>query len=236
MDFGQQPRVNHGLDPPVDARVEGLAVDGQTDLEGFEPFLRKSMAVLQGGDRLARAFQGLEGTDDAKAVVGVDSRGTGRVAVLQGGVQHAEALRRGPVFEPAADLRVGRSGIEQPELEGFDIESGPPGHHRQGPLPMQPMDARRRHGRVTGGVEGFVRFDHVDHVVGGCGLFRGRRLGRADIHLAIDLHRIGPDDFPFKPSAQIDSGRGLADAGGTADNHQAGMIGRVAHMPQINRV
>ena len=148
---------------------------------------------------------------------------------FQGGIQCAEASFFGLAFESAADLRVGRLGVEQPEFEGFEIESGAPGHYRQDPLPMQPVDARRCHGGIAGGVKGFIRLDHVDHMVGHRGLFRSGRFGRADIHPAIDLHRVGPHDFTPQMTGQADGGRGFTDAGGAADNHDAGMIGRGAH-------
>ena len=40
-----------------------------------------------------------------------------------------------------------------------------------------------------------ARIGHVDQVVGHCGPFRRRRLGGADVHPPIDLHRIAADDL-----------------------------------------
>jgi hypothetical protein len=63
--------------------------------------------------------------------------------------------------------------------------------------------------------EGFAGFDDIDEVVWDLLTALGIRLGGADIHPAIDLHRIDADDFGIKPPGQVKGQGAFADGGNT---------------------
>ena len=44
------------------------------------------------------------------------------------------------------------------------------------------------------------------------------RFCSTDIHISINLHRVGPDNLPLKVQCQIDGDSGFADAGRAADD------------------
>ncbi|SIK34017.1 Uncharacterised protein [Mycobacteroides abscessus subsp. abscessus] len=58
---------------------------------------------------------------------------------------------------------------------------------------------------------------HVEHVVNETPPLAFRHLGGADIHTAIQLHRVGIDDLPAQALGQLQRERRLAGGGGTDD-------------------
>jgi hypothetical protein len=65
--------------------------------------------------------------------------------------------------------------------------------------------------------EGFARLDYVDEVIWNFPAFFERRLGRADVHAAIDLHGVHADDLAAQPVRHFKGQRAFA-GGGDAEN------------------
>ncbi len=69
-----------------------------------------------------------------------------------------------------------------------------------------------------------IRIQEVNQMMGDKFPLCGRRLGGADIHPAVDLHRIGAEDLPLKPSREAKSQRGFSGGGGPDNGYEAGQI------------
>mgnify|MGYP000141188832 CR=1 FL=1 len=65
----------------------------------------------------------------------------------------------------------------------------------------------------VGGVEGLVGVDHVQAVVAGHGLFLSGGLAGADVHAAVDLHRVRRHDLGPEALRDRQRRRGLARGG-----------------------
>jgi hypothetical protein len=53
-------------------------------------------------------------------------------------------------------------------------------------------------------------------MMAGFGPLRQVRLGRTDIHIFVNLHGVGPDDFTIECLCQKNGKTGLSDSSGTA--------------------
>jgi hypothetical protein len=76
-----------------------------------------------------------------------------------------------------------------------------------------------------------IRVDDIDQVMRYGGPFRFGGLGCSDIHEAIDLHGISPDDLSRKIPRKGDRETGLADSRGPADHDNFRQVGIVHDSP-----
>ncbi len=65
-----------------------------------------------------------------------------------------------------------------------------------------------------------IGVDYVDQVMRGGGALGGSRLGGADVHMAVDLARVGRDDLAAERLGQRDRQGGLAGRGRADDRQQ----------------
>ena len=176
--------------------------------------------LLKAGDGLAGQPVDLQGPDDPFGVVGVDAAGRLRVDLPQGLVQAGQSLALGLGPQLGPDQLVAAGAFEEPVEQGLDVQ-GRAAHGDDGLAPAADvLDGREGLVQEQPHAERFARLDHVDQMVPDLllGLFGG--LGRADIHAAVDLHRVHADDLAVEGPGQLESQPGLARGGHAQDqNH-----------------
>ena len=205
-----QPVGPHLVDTLLDPRVQRLAVDVDTDLHGR----RVVVALLgqRGGERPAGDLHDLEGPYDAAPVAGHHLPGRLRVDLRETCVQ-----RRGPDLVELG-LQPGPHGLVGPrELELVEdrprVERRPAHQDGDDPAPVAVVDhlarplLELRDRRRLGDVE------DVHQVVPDAATLCDRQLGRADVHAAVDLHRVGVDDLTVQPLRKVQRERALAGRG-----------------------
>jgi hypothetical protein len=124
--------------------------------------------------------------------------------------------------QPPPHLRVDRRRVEQAAQQRLDVEPGAARDDRHLSRGVQREDQRPREPGEARGIEGLVRVHDIDQVVRhGRPLGRGR-LGRADVHAPVDLHRVCADHLPVQGAGYRDPDTGLADGRRSADDDDAG--------------
>src|SRR3990172_9613759 len=109
------------------------------------------------------------------------------------------AMFGGEGFEFIAQHIVGRYFWDSPTLDDSrNILAGPPDEQWQ-PRPLvDGINGVVSQTLIMGKAQIFIRVDHVYQVVGNLPALLRRRLGCANIHIAINLAAVGPDDFPIE--------------------------------------
>ena len=77
-------------------------------------------------------------------------------------------------------------------------------------------------------VAGSRTVERVEQVVRDAAALGGRQLGGADVHAAVDLHRVGVDDLAAEPLGEVEGQPGLARRGGADDGDDRGPWSRGA--------
>lgn len=72
------------------------------------------------------------------------------------------------------------------------------------------------------GVEDLVWLYYVNQVVRHAPALGQRGFGRADVEAAVDLSRVGGDDFDGRAVSQFQREAGLAGGGGSSDDEERG--------------
>ena len=170
-------------------------------------------------DRFACKNVDLHGAHDALFVRGVE---LGRPL----GVDLAQLTEQAL----AADLVIALAQLLPQRGVGRAVGKRAPGDERVDIQPRAADDDRQFCARenviyTSGGLLGVARdgvvfrgIGDVDHVVRhALHLFR-RGLGRADVHAAVDLHRVGRDDLAAEPLRKRHAERGLARGGRAGDD------------------
>jgi len=189
-----QPLLQHVPEAQVDAGVQPGAVGGEQGefRPGRVPLPPhwRGLPVQQRGHAAAAAQAKFQGTLDALAVVGVESRRGLRVEPRQFRVQGRPAQAPSALLQFGAQGGIGRRQFVQAALQGVEIQHG--AAHQQG---HAAGGGDLRHGlfRVapeTPGRVGLGRFDQIDEPVRRARQ-RGRvRLGGADVHAPVHQGRI----------------------------------------------
>ncbi len=102
-------------------------------------------------------------------------------------------------------------------------------------LLLQLKDLCTRPGSISGGIKGFIGLHEIHHMVRDTLPLFGSGLGRADIHIFIDLHGIRPDDLPPKVLRQSDGNGCLTDTGRTANYDYFGLCSYGFHNFRLAR-
>lgn len=224
---------HHPVHPPVDALVEHRSRPGQTELQGMEVLFPKPMALVKDRQGFAGHFEHLQRPDDPIGIVGMDSCGSGAVNRPQAPDHALRPLRFGLLLQSPANRRIRRPLCEKAVNQRLDVKTGPSHDKNGAPARNRPANRAAGHRCIGGSVEILVRINNVDHVVGSLSLLRRRRLSRADIHTAIDLHGIGPDNLAVELTGQVDGQAGLAGAGGTDNKNDPGQVGGLPAIPGL---
>src|SRR5208283_1111090 len=114
----------------------------------------------------------------------------------------------------------GRSG-EDPVAQDAQVESAATDYQHGPSAGGHFRDRRFSESREFSDVERVIRRADIDQMMRYASLLGGGRLGGADIHPAIDLPRVGVDDFRAQSFGDGDCERGLAGASGTDNKTDA---------------
>ena len=197
------------------------------------------MPVRQGLAGLVPDFQRAA---DALAVVGGEALRGGGIDLAQASVERRPAVAQRFLFDLGADGGIGGRHVVQALEQGLEVEHGAADQQGQ---------VATRLDRLHGGAGvlheaccavALQGIDQVDQVVRGYGQFFRRRLGGADVHLAVDQGGIDTDDFHRQlPVLVCVLGQrqrcgGLATGGGAGNRQIAGEAG-IGHgqRPRRNR-
>ena len=149
-----------------------------------------------------------------RSVVGVQPGGAGRIDLRQPGVQGGAAEALGLFGQALPQVGVGGRAVEQAVQQRLEVERraadeqrracrGPRSRGTHSAAPLQPPGHARRLPRV----------EHVDQVVRHPAALVGVRLGRADVHAAIQRHRVHRHDLRAEALGQLDAEGRFARAG-----------------------
>src|SRR5690606_28407720 len=172
-----------------------------------------------GRERLAGDLDDLQRANYAASVARQDRLRRSRVELPQLFVQlarpHRVQLRlvlgphlrvgagEGELVDHRLDVQSGSAGQDGRPAAGQDLLDGPPG------LPL-----------VSGYRSGFPDVQHVEQVVRHSAALLLAQLRRADVHPAVQLHRVRVDDFPTDGQSQFHGEVRLPSGGGSDDYHQ----------------
>ena len=186
---------DHLVEAPVDRLVQPLALHREADRQRLVLARGKAMALLMGAYRLARQPKDLERAHDTIKVAMADALGRGRVDFGQARVQIFDPVLGGERLQFAAYLgRGGRPG-EDSAAQHAQIKAAAADDHHVAAARGDLRDRRARELQELRHVERLVDRADVQQMMRHAAAIRGVRLGRADIHPAIDLARVGVDDF-----------------------------------------
>jgi hypothetical protein len=199
----------------------------------FEETIRQLGALGGRGDQRAHrpAGQGmnLQRTLNALRIVGVDPSRRLRVQALQSRVHRGPADDGGLVGQGLAEQRIRARQSGQALLQRLEIEHGAADQERD---PALRADLRhRREGIITKARRrvGLGGIQDIDQAMRRTGQHIGGRLGRSDVHAAIDHRRIDTDDLARQTLHQLDSQIRLAGRGRTHQQDGEGALpGHVA--------
>ena len=108
-----------------------------------------------------------------------------------------------------------------------DVQPGPSDEQRDDARGAQPVDLRPRPLPVLGHGRRFAHVPQVEQVVRHPAPFGGVGLGRADVHAAVELHRVGVDHLAAEPARQLHGERGLAGGGRPDHGHDRRRLGHL---------
>ena len=106
-------------------------------------------------------------------------------------------------FQLTAQLRIRPRPVEQPAQEAADVEPCAAADNRAS---AAGLDINQRIARTVTpgcGIERLVRLGHVDHVVTDLRQQRRLGLGCADVHVPINLTRVGADNLGIEPPRNL---------------------------------
>ncbi len=146
----------------------------------------------------------LQGPLDTFEIVGVNPFGGLRIDSGQLGVQRRRTFEFCAFAQLRAERLVGGRTFKEPvhqahqvERRAGDDESALAARLNIGDGPIGEFDVARN-------AERFARLGDVDQMMRDGGALRGRGLGRADVHAAIDLHRIDAENLGAESWGQLD--------------------------------
>ena len=194
-----------------------------------------AVLVLELAQRPAGRRDDLQGADHPPAVVGMEPHGGHRVERRQPCMQGRVTLAVGLVLERSTERGVGPRSGEQTPKQRLEVERGPPDKKGTLAARLDLGDCRQGPVSVLGDAGRFPGVEHVDQVMRNSSTLRQRRLGGADVHPAVERHRIEGDDLGPEPARQRNANRRLAYRGRACQVNRSmqWMIEHVVHHPGI---
>ena len=192
VDLAEQPGRPHPLDAGVEASDEQLARRRKADDERRMPQprrLRQRCPVTEPGELVD-----LQRSHDATAVRRVDLRRGHRIYGFEPGVERTGPLVLELCFEPRAQFAIPRGEAEVVH-NARDIEAGAADQDRDRVALLNGLDRSARVplvGRDTGLVS---HLENVEQVMRDAAPISLRHFRRADVHAAVQLHRIRVHDL-----------------------------------------
>ena len=155
--------------------------------------------------RLARDPVNLQSANDALGIVEIYALGGYRVNLRQFLIKFRQTLRLCPLMQLGPYLFIASRPLEKAVQQRLYIQSRPADRDNLFPPPLYllhrtqgPLAKRPRTKRIT-------RLYNIDKMILDTPVCLLRRLGRTDIHPAIDLHRVNADYFSIQTFRQIKS-------------------------------
>ena len=181
--------------------------------------------------RAAGELPNLERTLDPLRIIGFQAlRGDG-VDLRQLRMQRRPAVRCGLGVDRGPHLRVAFGQRIEPVEQGLHIQHRA-AHQQRGTAARVDLgdQARGVGGEARGGVR-VGRFDDVDQVVRHTRALGRARLGRADVHAAIDLRRVDAHDLQRHPFGERHRQRALAAGRRPSQHHRTRRLAHACAAP-----
>ena len=191
---------------------------------------------LELAQRPARRRDHLQGADHPPAVVGYGAarRSPGRAPPAG---RAAPRRPRGRPPPPAPDASAGSAPgpANSPRKQRLEVERGPADEQHALAPRLDLGDRLPGPAPVLGDAGRFPGVEHVDQVMRNSPPLRQRRLGGADVHPAVERHRVERDDLGPEPARQRHADRRLARRGraGQVNRAMQRIIEHVVHHPGI---
>ncbi len=146
------------------------------------------------GERLAGELDDLQGPHDPPTVGGQDRRPGGGVHPGQLGMERGHPHLGQPSFPPGPHGRVG--GRKRPFVQQrLDVEHRPAHDHRDRATGRDGLDIVRGVLLIAGHRGGLGDLQDIELVVRDTAPLGDGQLRGADVHAAVELHRVGVHDF-----------------------------------------
>lgn len=126
-------------------------------------------------------------------------------------------LSGGLLFDPVAEFPVGGGPDEHAAKNGTEVQSGPTGKERNLAAGVDIGSGLAGEFDVVGDVASLVRVKDIDEVVRDAAAFIGGGFGGADVHAAIERHRVERKDFGVDAAGEFDGEGRLSDGGGSGN-------------------
>ena len=147
----------------------------------------------------------------------MDARGGCGVEAGEDAMEPARGLALGAAGEAVAERLLAGGAIKEAHGECAKVEAGAAGDDGQLVAGGDGCEGSAGQAGVVAGGEGGAGIADVDEVVGELGLLSRGGLGGAEVHPAIDGHRVATDDFALEELAEGEREGGFPAAGGAHD-------------------
>ena len=201
----------HIINSAVDHLVQALSPGGQAYDEGVKAW--RGFALNPGRGTVGRLVD-LQGPDDTAEISGVHSAGRDRIDALQLTVECLNSFCRCPLLHPASEFGVGRDLRDVPALKDCPyVETAATDEYWQLASLHNVLDGSASQRLIESKAEILIGIKDIDKMVRcGSALLRSG-LGRADIHVPIDLAAVGIDELGIESPCQKKAQLALAYAG-----------------------
>jgi glutathione S-transferase len=159
--------------------------------------------------RLASQAKHFQGAKDTTEISSIDHSIRGRVSLGQ----FLQQFWQWNLFQLSPQRCIRGRRVSQAFEKGPEIKARSTAQHRHAAARLNLADRLMREPRESRGIERIRHLDHVDQMVRHSPSLRDARFSRADVHPAIDLHRINRHNFSADPFRQSQGYSGLAQGG-----------------------
>ena len=180
------------------------------------------MLVLPLTDFSAGALVNFQRASDSLPIMRMNSQCRSWIDPLETVVKRVYAMFVYFRFKGFSDLRISPGPNKQPLGEGFDVEPGTAANNyvlaASGYVAYALGSQISKHRRI----ELLVGINDIDEMMRDLLSLFPRRFRRANIHMTVDLLRIGANNLRLNLCREIDDDIGFADGGGTKNNDELG--------------
>jgi len=203
---GPKHRLHPGVDPA--AQLIGRPVEHKHPAR----FGRRSTGelLLPVADRAPGVLIDFQCPNDPADIVWMQSPSRLRVHLGQALVQGIRALPASEPLHAAAKFPVGRRSREDAPQESLQIQGGAAHEKHFAAGSPDCFHALLRSLKISGQAERLMRIYQVDQMVGHPAALLRSGFGRANVHAAVDGHRIHGNDFRAEALGQRQTDGGLA--------------------------
>ena len=213
-----------------DASGQAFAAGIDTQMQDAKGSIAKAMRLSDARRPFARLLEDFECTHRSPHVIRMDLGGGFGVVFEEPSMQtFGVALLGGTglfVFESLAQRRIDVFRLDQSVKESANIEAGAAGQEDDAVAGVNRCGGCAGVFRVAPRAVRFVGVDDIEEMMWNTNAVLGRGLGCSDVHVPIDLHRIGIDDLALESIREFDRKRGLPGSSRTRDDHNGRQMRR----------